>query len=618
MVRRIAATAYRRGWVAAAGQTMNMTASQDGAVRGRGSSLRGLVETLALVLLAVVVLGSGIWHTDFVQTEALRVVVAKEMLETGEYLVPHVHHQPYTRKPPLFAWELVGLAKLTGAELSEPLARSLSVFAATLYIVAIYWGAWFMFGRRCAFIAGTMALCSWVVFDYGSRAELDMTFTAWVTISQLCLYAAIRRGARSRESGAGRYVEWLAWTGVYVAAGMATLAKGPHAVIFLGLTMAGWSWLRWDVRWLFRPAHLIPAAIVFVLVVGWAIYMAGAVGPTGYGRSALLEIVARLIPRKAGHFLSWFWNIPVFAAITLPASVPALVLFAWSARERLDARSRDAVAFVLVWLVTNLLFLTFAPAKASRYMLPVFGPVALLGAAGWGMFAAGNLPDRWDRVIRRFIAAVYGLGLAGAAFGLVMAVQVGTTGRLLFWPVQAGLYPLGIAAGLASGVISFSGLVALRRGVRTAQWARIAILVILLRPAQVTIYNPLREARYSQRELARVIDDGVPPDQPVFVFGRAPLADLEFYSRRYYAWPNPDDPNRARDAAHNGIAYFVMRERRDWETFEKRLRYPILEKTELLRKPDALIVAKVDFSVAPAAAPPQRYESAPASAVEEE
>jgi 4-amino-4-deoxy-L-arabinose transferase-like glycosyltransferase len=595
-----------------------MTAWQEHAAPGHGSPLRGLLETAALVLLAVVALGSGIWHTDFVQTEALRVVVAKEMLETGEYLVPQVHHQPYTRKPPLFAWELVALAKLTGAELSEPLARSVSVFAATLYVVTIYWGAWFLFGRRCAFIAGTMALCNWVVFDYGSRAELDITFTAWVTISQLCLYAAIRQAARSGRDGAGRYAEWLAWSGVYVAAGVATLAKGPHAVIFLGLTIAGWSWLQWDVRWLFRPAHLIPAATVFVLVVGWAVYMAGAVGPTHYGHSALVEIVVRLVPRKTRHFLSWFWNIPVFAAITLPASVPALVLLAWSTRERLDARRRDAVAFVLVWLVTNLLFLTIAPAKASRYMLPVFGPVALLGAAGWRMFVTGTLPDRWDRVIRRFTAVVYGVGLAGAAFGLVMAVQVGTTGRLIVWPVDSDLYPLGIVAGLAAGVISFSGLVALRRGVRTGQWARIAILVILLRPVQVLIYNPLREARYSQRELARMVDDVVPPDQPVFVFGRAPLADLEFYSRRHYAWPDPDNPNRVRDVARNGIAYFVMRERRDWETFKALLRYPILEKTELARTPDTLIVAKVDFRLPPGAAPSPRYESAPASAVKEE
>jgi 4-amino-4-deoxy-L-arabinose transferase-like glycosyltransferase len=583
-----------------------MTASQGGITHEPGASVRGLLETLALVSLTVVVLGSGIWHTDFVQTEALRVVVAKEMLETGEYLVPHVHHQPYMRKPPLFAWELVGLAKLTGAPLSEPLARSLSVFAATLYVVAIYWGAWFMLGRRCAFIAGTMALCSWAVFDYGSRAELDMTFTGWVAISQLCLYAAIRRGARSRKNGAASYAEWLAWSGVYVAAGVATLAKGPHAVIFLGLTMAGWSWLQWDVRWLFRPAHLIPAAIVFVLVVGWAVYMAGAVGPTRYGHSALLEIVVRLVPRKAKHFLSWFWNIPVFAAITLPASVPALVLLAWSARERLDARSRDAVAFVLVWLVTSLLFLTVAPAKASRYMLPVFGPVALLGAAGWRMFVTENLPDRWERVIHRFTAIVYGIGLAGAAFGLATAVQVATTGRLIVWPVDSRLYPLGIVAGLASGVISFRGLVALRRGVRTGQWARIAALVILLRPVQVIIYDPLREARYSHRELARTIDRMIPPDQPVFVFGRAPLADLEFYSQRHYAWPDPDDPNQARGAAHNGIAYFVMRERRDWEVFEERLRYPILDKTELPRTPNALVVATVDFSVAPAATPPPR------------
>jgi 4-amino-4-deoxy-L-arabinose transferase-like glycosyltransferase len=482
---------------------------------------------------------------------------------------------------------LAGVCRLTGAEPSEMIARLLSVAAVLLYVGGIYYAAARMFTRPCGFVAGTMALCSWVVFDYGSRAELDMTFTAWVTLSQLCLYGAIRnRGA----------LQWVAWTGVYFAATVATLAKGPHAVISVGLTMLGWSWKRRDFRWLFRPAHLVPAGLAFAIIVAWAVCISAAVGPSQYGRSAAVEAFIRLVPWRPHHLLSWLWTVPVFVFIALPASMPALAMVSRSARPPEGTKDREAVDFALIWCLTNLAFLIFAPAKASRYMLPVFGPVALLGAVAWRMFVDRTLPAVWDRAIRRFSGSLFVVGLACATAGFALAVQIALTQRLVVWPVTVRACPVILATSLAAVAVSLNGLGRLRRDARPGLWPCLATLLILMCPVRVAVYNPLREACYSQKPLARALDEQVPPDRPVLVYGTSPMPEVEVYSRRYFAWPDPDDPNAGRTAAGGNLGYYLVHDNKDWEQFRSRLKYAIVSRAELPVCAERILLVTVDFS----------------------
>ena len=68
-----------------------------------------------LLALALLVLGVGIglrdpWPAD----EPRFVLVAQQMVQSGELLVPHRGAEIYPDKPPLFMWLLVAAHKLTG------------------------------------------------------------------------------------------------------------------------------------------------------------------------------------------------------------------------------------------------------------------------------------------------------------------------------------------------------------------------------------------------------------------------------------------------------------------------------------------------------------------------
>jgi 4-amino-4-deoxy-L-arabinose transferase-like glycosyltransferase len=304
----------------------------------------------------------------------------------------------------------------------------------------------------------------------------------------------------------------------------------------------------------------------------------------------------RLVPWQPKHFLGWFWGVPVFAIITLPASVPALAWLLWPVRSPDGERERTAVVFLLVWVLSNLVFLTFAPAKASRYMLPVFAPVALLGAYAWRLYLDRGLPPNWDVAIRRYAGVVFGVGGVVAIVGLVAAVQLRQTGRYLAWPMESADTALLLAAGGLGVLVAGIGLVRVLRNGRLGQWALIVLMLCLTRPMYLEVIVPRREVRYGHREVARTVDEYVPAGQPVLVFGKVPMPDMEIYSQRHFAWTGWKDPNAGKALVGDGPAYFLMYEQKEWERFEERLRFAITDRLQVPLGKEPYVLVTVDFS----------------------
>ncbi len=67
-----------------------------------------------LIVLAVWAVGylAALGSSELRSEEGHRVIPAVEMLESGDYLVPHIGGQPYLRKPPLINWLIAGSFKM--------------------------------------------------------------------------------------------------------------------------------------------------------------------------------------------------------------------------------------------------------------------------------------------------------------------------------------------------------------------------------------------------------------------------------------------------------------------------------------------------------------------------
>src|SRR5262245_39636018 len=184
----------------------------------------------------------GITRGELWRTESLRAIIAAEMLDSGNWLVPRLYGQPLFTKPPgmyaaiaLVSWP-VGEVRAWTARLPSALAAMATVFLFYGYIGR-------QLGRRAGFIAALILPLSVVWLDKAPSAEIDMLQLFWVSAAIL----AFLRALESEEEGPGRLSWWLLSL-LCVAGGLLTKWTAP--VFFYGTAVPLLVW-RGRLRLLF-------------------------------------------------------------------------------------------------------------------------------------------------------------------------------------------------------------------------------------------------------------------------------------------------------------------------------------------------------------------------------
>ncbi len=531
------------------------------------SALNRFVEVAVLLAVCGYVYFANIHHHEYIGTEGLRAVVVEEMLARPGLSMPTVHADPYLKKPPLYAWTTTLVARALG-RFDEQVARMPSGVSATLLILVMYLLGERWIGRGGGFAAAILTLLNPTIGDYGVRAELDLPFSLLCTGSLAVALEAINR------RGVAAFVSWFA---VYFLALAAALWKGPHSLIFLWLTLIGYGWIRNDWRFLKAPAQWMMLVAVLGTLVYWTSALAEFAGPSSVGRAAGIELFSRLLPHKAGHFLSILTFLPMLVVITVPASVFALLTFrddvrnscglavAAQAGELPIVRDTKAQqlrntlqdwwkslttnrlgALLLAWLIPNLIFMTIAPAKSPRYTIPVFPPMILFGA--WVMILLethgrdAHIARHGRRVWRVVFAvpAVLGLGslirlIAGFA-GTTLGI--GRVDEHAIWAMLAAgtLLPLVIELSSKHG-----------RSLRT-RLLLCLLLLLALQPALHGILWPMREASDSQRDFCVAAERLVPASETIYVIGKREYPDNQIYSGRLFHFLRTPEAIRERVA----------------------------------------------------------------------
>jgi 4-amino-4-deoxy-L-arabinose transferase-like glycosyltransferase len=299
--------------------------------------------------------------------------VAHEMWETGEFLVPHIHGQTYSHKPPLMFWIWHAGWWFTGPNvlwprISQCLAAALSLFL--LHRVA----------RRLKpavpEFANTVVVvwASTVTFQlYSSLMLFDVwmstgVFTAWWGL----LIALPPHQEQSSRAGLG-------WTLYALGAGVALLFKGPAALVTLLPPLVALPlWLPRERRvqgtW-WRGTLAVGCGLGCVLA--WAL-PAAAAGGEAYSNAILWgQSAGRVMGEAAPHARPFWWFLALLPAFMAPWSLwPPL----WQRRSIATLRNDPAFGFGIVSFVVPLALFSAISGKQPHYLVPALPGAALMFA----------------------------------------------------------------------------------------------------------------------------------------------------------------------------------------------------------------------------------------------
>lgn len=306
-------------------------------------------------------------------TEARYSEIARLMLASGDWITPQLEAGvPFWGKPPLSFWLTATSFKLLG--LNEFAAR-LPAFLLTLLAALLV----YRLGRRVlskdkAIGAAAILITSVIGFIGAGAVMTDASLLLATTLSMVAFWKAA-----AEQEKRWRYL-------FFVGLGLGLLAKGPVALVLVGVPVAVWLLYYKNLSWSLKCMPWISGLLVMlVLAAPW--YVMAEMKTPGFleyflvgehwlrfidsGWQGDLYGSAHSQPRGA----IWVYGL----AAAMPWSVIAIyaATTAWQGKSTIWSLTLFQ-GYLLLWCLTPLLFFTFAGNILPAYVLPGMPAFALL------------------------------------------------------------------------------------------------------------------------------------------------------------------------------------------------------------------------------------------------
>ncbi len=448
--------------------------------------------------------------------------IARNMVESGDWVTPRLYGQPWFEKPVLYYWGAAASFKVFGV--SEAAARLPSALAALLATLALGWLTWRLYGADTARWLLLLLPTSLAMIGFSHAAATDMPFSGMLTIAMVCAAVVLRLGAPAGQLIAGRKTPWAALLLFGIFLGAATLAKGPAAIILCGGAVFFWALLthRWrDAIRLLRPAAL---AGFFVTALPW--YWLCSHRNAGFLRVFVIEHnFKRYLTPEFQHVQPFWYYGPVLLLAFLPWTgafcwAAASGACAWWKRRRVSAEA----AYFVCWAAFCVVFFSVSRSKLPGYILPAVPAAAVLLSRA--LTQADEAGRRSIIIVQTAFAALL------LAPVVVPAANLRVSDRWAeFWPLVVWLAKALLVSNAALGLYFLA---------RSSRWLRIAAATLAVLPVLFVMVLSGRVAAHwqldtvSARPIANVLaEEGIQPGE-IYLFdvSRGGRYALNFYFRR--------------------------------------------------------------------------------------
>ncbi len=356
--------------------------------QGRLTKLQAYIITL-IIWMGLFLPGLG--GLELKGEEGRRILPARTMMQTEQWVLPQVGGEDYYNKPPMINWLIAASFYITGMQ-TEFTARLPSVFFMLLTISIIFWMPSGWLGVRGRLLVSLIFMTNIGMVEKGRLIEIECVYVCLTGISLIWWLNEWKRGGPN----------WSVWLVPGVFLTIAMLIKGPlmllvnYSVILLvcGYTKTWKRLLCWE--------HAVSLLIIFGLFLLWFTEAQKLTDSAAMLKKASGQMMSRL---SVEHYGFWDW---ISNAWRSPKNfLPWLILLpaAWIPHFANKVPEPEKPYFkacrAAMWI--SFVLINLMPGTQPRYSMPVI-PLASL-VLGWGLsyYRGFALTDKiWKNILLVF------------------------------------------------------------------------------------------------------------------------------------------------------------------------------------------------------------------------
>ncbi len=379
--------------------------------------------------------------------------IAREMLESGDWVTPRSNDYKYFYKPPLQYWATAAAFAAFGQH--DWTARLWTALTGWLGVLFCAFAAGRIWGTATGIAAAAvLAGCLyWVAM--GHFAALDMGLASFLSIAIFAFALAQRDEATIRARRLWMLTAWAAMA-------LAVLSKGLIGIVLpAGAVGAYVLWQR-DWRLLARMHWLGGIAVFVVVAVPWFVLVSMR-NPEFTEFFFIREHFTRFLTKIHGREAPW-WT---FIAVLLVGFLPFTLALGHAVREGVRrAHSHfQPQRFLFAWIVVVFMFFSMSSSKLASYVLPIAPALAVLAAIALSRCSYRALLWQWVPI------SIIGIALAAFA-ALFPALRIGVPDIAAIAPTYARWI---LVAGITVAIAATVALLVARMGHRAGAIAILAL-----------------------------------------------------------------------------------------------------------------------------------------------
>lgn len=344
-----------------------------------------------IVLAVVLVVVDLLFFNNILELRAeepRRSIVAIEMLETGEYIVPHIHGDTYYNKPPVFNWLIAGTMAITGTgEWSARFPGALSFLLIGLVIFKVLEKNT---SRQTGLLGAFAFYTSGDLLFYGAvnTAEIDLFYALVVVLQALAIF-------KYRQSE--EYFKLFLISYLLTAVGL--LTKGIPSLAFQALTLLVYLSATKRFLKLFSWQHIVGILGMVTIVGGYLYAFSLEDDAIGFMVRQFKETSQRTANEYGAlAIVGQLFQFPVTLIVKmLPWSL--FVVFLFFKPVRRNILDNKFLKFCLIFILANIIIYWTAPDVRVRYIYMFFPFMLML------VMAAIEVLD-WEKIKLKHVITI--------------------------------------------------------------------------------------------------------------------------------------------------------------------------------------------------------------------